>query len=381
MKSLTGKIKFVLIRVLAPAIIKTVFFFVPRKEKTVLIVRSDGAGDYILFRNYLYFLRNSAKYKDHRIYILENSVCKELATYWDAEIVDGFIWYTDGNFLKWELVKLLYDLQKLRIETIVYTNYSRKFTVDWIIGKVNAKYKIAVDGDCINASPELKSRGEKYYTELLKVNDQPLHEFVRNKQIFETMTGERCDLKKPFIVGHQLRLRPNGSIVIFAGAGQTHKRWNPVRFNRLCLRIAERLKIKIILAGAKDNAEQELEISKGLSDEQLSHQTGLNMISLCELIGGADLLISGDTVAIHIAALLGIPAVCIAKGDLYGRFIPYPPELSARIRCIFPVNFITTTENYDQWSPFAIDEVSVEDVFDAVAEILNYEVQNKIEPA
>src|SRR5712664_1103973 len=101
------KIKFLLIRLVAPAIINLIYSCIPRQKGTLLIIKSDGIGDYILFRNYLHFLKSSKKYKNHKIYLLANLASKDLATHLDSEIIEGFYWHSDGYFLKWNLIKLL----------------------------------------------------------------------------------------------------------------------------------------------------------------------------------------------------------------------------------------------------------------------------------
>lgn len=366
-KFLETKVKFLFIRLVAPATINLLYSCVPRQKGTLLIIKSDGIGDYILFRNYLYFLKNTEKYKNHKIYLLANLVSKDLAVYLDSEIIEGFYWHSDGYFLKWNLIKLLFDLQRLRPETIIYPNYSRKFAIDWLINKVRAKNKLGVDGDDINEPFQLKYKTNQYYSQLISVSTEPLHEFERNKQIFEGITGEKCHFKNPFIEKDKLTIAPNNSIVIFPGASASNKKWASANFNRLCQRIIEEYKTHIILAGAKDDIEQGMQISNGIPKEKLSCQPELNMIGLCELIGGADLLISGDTVAIHIAVSLGIPAVCISKGDLYGRFVPYPLYISDRIYCVFPRNFAIDSKNYNKYSPFIIGDIFPEDVFETTA--------------
>ena len=371
------KIKFLLIRRVAPALINLMHSCIPRQKGTLLIIKNDGIGDYILFRNYLYFLKNSKKYENHKIYLLANLTSKELATSLDSEIVEGFFWYSDGYFLRWNLIKLLFNLQRLRLETIIYPNYSRKFTIDWLINKVNAKNKLGVDGDEINEPFELKHKTNQYYSELISVSAGPLHEFERNKQIFEVITGEKCYFEKPYIEKDKLSITPNNSIVIFPGASVSDKKWASTNFNKLCLQIIEQHNTHIILAGAKDDIEQGKQISNGIPEEKFSYQAALNMIELCELIGGANLLISGDTVAIHIAAALGIPAVCISKGDLYGRFIPYPPRISDKIYCVFPRNFVAGSKNHNKYSPFIINDVLLEDVFDTTAMALTSLQANK----
>jgi ADP-heptose:LPS heptosyltransferase len=377
MKSIEAKIRFLFIRLIAPAAIKIIFSLLPRKEKTLLIVRSDGVGDYLLFRNYLYFLRKSKKYRDHEIYILENFISKDLALHWDVNIVDRFIWYSDGNFLKWDLIKLLWKLQTLRVETIIYTNYSRKFTVDWLIDKVNAKKKVSVDGDCINRPLELKDKSDRYYSELIPLDHRPLHEFERNKEIFELICGEKCDFERPFVEVPELNIKLNNSVVIFAGAGHDNKKWDVASFNRICVLITQELKLPVILAAAKHDRKQIAEISKGIATDLLSCRYELNLIELCELIAGAEVLITGDTAAVHIAAVLGVPAVCIAKGDLYGRFIPYPKYIVGHITCIFPAGYNPEIGNHNRWSAFTINDVGVDQVFAAIVKKVSRLIETK----
>ncbi|WP_428328418.1 glycosyltransferase family 9 protein [Mucilaginibacter sp.] len=377
LSSAKNKFKFIIIRVLAPAILKVLFFFVPRKKNTLLIVKNDGIGDHLLFRNYLEFLKNAEKYKHYKIYLLANRASKDLALHLDSDTVDGFYWYADGFFLKWDLVKLLFALQRLRIQTIIYPNYSRKYVADELINSINAKTKIAVDGDLINQSAALKSNGDKYYSQLISVDTVPLHEFDRNKQIFEALTGEQCQLSAPFIKKDHLNITPNKSIVIFPGASTADKKWPASSFNKLCQSIISNLNINIIAAGGKDDEKELSLIGHNFPGGKFSALPDLNLIGLCQLIGGARLLISGDTVAIHIAAALAVPAVCISKGDLYGRFVPYPSTITHNIHTVFPANYTADIKNYDQYSSFTINDIRVQDVYHIIEKVITAQALNK----
>lgn len=370
-KSIVNKFKFLVIRILTPTILVYIFDFLPRKKATLLIIKNDGIGDYVLFRNYLEFLKTSTKYRHYKIYLLTSPINKELAVFLDSKYIDGCFLYSDDYFLKWKLLKLIFNLQTLRIHTIIYPNYSRKHSVDWLVNNIIAKEKIAVDGDTVNQSQLLKGKGNKYYTEILKFSAAHLHEFERNKQIMEVITQQRCDFIKPFINSEKLNIQPSQSIVVFPGGSEHAKKWSSLNYNTLCRMISLELNMNIVLAGGNDAIEDGKVIQKGHNETQIKNKIGkLNLIELCEVIANCKLLISNDTVAIHIAATLNVPAVCIAKGDFYGRFIPYPSSIYNKIRHVFPRNFTTDNQFQDQFSKFNIDDVLLDDVYSAVVNTL-----------
>jgi ADP-heptose:LPS heptosyltransferase len=369
-KSVKNKFKFLCIRIVTPAVLNCIFVFLRRKENTLLIIKPDGIGDYILFRNYLQFLKTSGKFNGHQIFLLTNMANKDLAINMDSLYVDGFFWYSDSYFLKWKLVKLLADLQALKVNTIIYPTYSRKYPVDWLVHQINAKNKIGIDGDTLNQTLSFKIKSDKYYSKMITVGNDHLHEFDRNKQIFETFTGQKCEFTKPFING--LNIAQNESIVIFPGGSESGKRWSAENFHQLCNKIITKLKTNIILTGGKDEVAIGEEISNGFSTAHLSNKTGtLSLVELSAVIGGSKLLISNDSVAVHLAVALNIPVICLSKGDLYGRFIPYPKHIYNKLENITPGSFNPAADKYTQWSLSDINEIPVDDVFNAARSALN----------
>ncbi|MBD1394704.1 glycosyltransferase family 9 protein [Mucilaginibacter glaciei] len=371
MHSLKNKFKFLVIRIIAPGIIKALFFFVPSKKNTLLIIKNDGIGDYILFRNFLAFLKQSEKYRGYDIYLLGNLAYKDISAYLDKDSVDRFFWNTDGYFLKWKLLKLLVDLHRLRLNSVIYTNYSRKTQVDWIVKNLNAPNKIGVDGNTTNQSTQFKNKGNAYYTRLITVPGGATHEFERNKQLFEIIAEEKCHYNKPFINKQKLNIVYNNYIVIFIGARDRNRKWSNRNFSDLTKLIISNLNVNIIFAGGEDEIADGLMIQQDLAMKGVINKIGaLSLIQLCELIGGAKLVICSDTVAVHIAAALSIPAVCISKGDLYKRFIPYPDHIENKINSLFPVAFKADAAAYELWSELNIDAVQLIDVYNAVVSTL-----------
>ena len=60
--------------------------------KTLLLVRIDSIGDYVLFRNFIGIIKKSEKYKDYKITLCGNIAWKELAETFDREFISDFVW-------------------------------------------------------------------------------------------------------------------------------------------------------------------------------------------------------------------------------------------------------------------------------------------------
>ena len=346
--------------------LRSVFYFFRRNKNTLLIIKNDGIGDYILFRNYIRTLKNSKKYQGFKIFLLANESSKDLALHLDSDIIDDFFWYADSYFLQFKLVKLLFELQRLRLHTIIYPNYSRKFNVDWLVNHVKAEVKIGVDGDTINETRAVKLETDKYFTQLIRVSTDHLHEFERNKEIIEIVTSEKSSFTLPVLERDKFSVMRGNGIVIFTGANSPDKKWPPAYFNKLCRLIITQIKVNVTLALGLDDEHTAGEICEGLSKDEVKTAFNLNIIELVNLIGSAKLLISGDTVAIHIAAALSVRAVCIAKGDLYGRFVPYPPDYHHEVETVLPKNFKPGPQSYRERSGLPLSDILPEDVFLAV---------------
>jgi ADP-heptose:LPS heptosyltransferase len=370
MKKLQSKFKFLIIRVIIPFLIDVTSWLLPRRKKTLLVVKTDGIGDYILFRNFLGSIKKCDLFRGWRIHLLANAASKELALKLDSDIVDQFFWYSDEYFMKWNLIKLIIALQRLRPKTIIYPNYSRRYTIDWLISHVRASHKIAVDGDTINESTDEKSKGNNYYSRLIQANTTQTHEFDRNKIVIDAITGEESGIVAPFIEKEKLTIAPNNSIVIFTGASNPQKTWPLSNFHDLCKKLIVEFALDIVIVGGKGDVKGFKGLTAGLPENRVRVLPDLGLVALCELIGGAKLVLSGDTMAIHVAAALSVPAVCIAKGDLYGRFIPYPRIAAEKMHCVFPTGFEEEAFNYGRNSPFNIANISPEKVYGAIEKTL-----------
>jgi len=79
-------------------------------KKSLLIIRLDAIGDYVLFRNYIEVLKNSEKYKDYKITLVGNIAWKSIAEELDSKYIDNFIWTDREKFEK----NFIYRYKKLK---------------------------------------------------------------------------------------------------------------------------------------------------------------------------------------------------------------------------------------------------------------------------
>ncbi len=121
--------------------------------KTLLIIRIDGIGDYILFRNFLEALKNSPRFKDYKYTLCGNQAYKELALAYDSKIVSEFIWINTNKmkrhaFYRWKIFR---EIRTKGIEVVLNPTYSRNPICDDSIVRISgAKEKIGCVGDCVH---------------------------------------------------------------------------------------------------------------------------------------------------------------------------------------------------------------------------------------
>lgn len=127
--------------------------------------------------------------------------------------------------------------------------------------------------------------------------------------------------------------KPENYIVFHASSQLQSKRWHPRNFAEVAkYLLSEGLCEQIYLIGDKHEQSLNDEIAYMCADERVINKSGkLSLMQSRELISKAKLFLGNDSGPMHIAALLGVPAV--------GLMGPYPPEicrpLGANSRHIF----------------------------------------------
>ena len=87
---------------------------VEKSHKTLLLIRLDEIGDFILFCNCITAIKTSKKYRDYKISLCGNKIWKDLAENYYNEEIDQFIWMNKNRFYsnpvyKYKILKRVYQ--------------------------------------------------------------------------------------------------------------------------------------------------------------------------------------------------------------------------------------------------------------------------------
>ncbi len=351
--------------------------------KTILLLRLDSIGDYVLFRNFIRILKEDKNYKDHKFTLCGNLAWKELAETFDQNFIDEFIWIDRKKFLK--SIRYKYSILKIihrkGFETVINSTFTREILFgDQIVKASNSKNRIGSI-----SSPEKRKRikyfTDNFYTELISTDEKNVFEFYRNLNFFEKYLSKKINLEKPSFntanVNNEFSL-PSKYIVIFPGANEIVRRWPPKYFAETVKHLIGKYNSYIIIPGGPGDSEISEQIIKLVNSEKTINLTGNVPLSmLVKIIADSDLLIANDTGAIHIAAAVETEFICISNGYFLGRFHPYPVEIFNKANYVYPEEISNIdadpiiVEKLRSGSYFNIDKIKPSVVVKIADQIIN----------
>lgn len=367
-------------------------------SKTILVIRLDAIGDCIIWLDQAKEYKK--KYPNHKIVLLHNLAWAEIAKqlpWFDQCVPFDRSKIGDRDYYK----HLIAELNKYTYEKVYSPVFSRDFfTVDWIVHNVNAVEKIGYEGDYQNNDIVenyienvyiqhkvnaliLKQKADKWYDHLVPNDHQLIMELQRNAHFVQQTFDKNFRSHLPYI---PFKYRfpsemPNSDYsVFFLGASNSYKMWPVECFVQLTDYVFDQT---IILGGSlKEKQLAQLFLSSYKGKKHIIDMTGKT--TLTELMGviyKANLIVSNDTSASHIAVAVRTLSVCILGGGHYGRFHPYQVDVisehdkkylplvatsaytkcfNCNNKCIFPL-----INNH--WK--CIDEITVNDVIQIIKSI------------
>jgi ADP-heptose:LPS heptosyltransferase len=317
---------------------------VRRKPGTLLLIKLEAIGDYILFRNYIPFLRES-RFKDYKITFCGSNEIKALATAYDSDKFDDFIWIDREKFLSDIIYKyrVLRDLYGRGFEIAVNAGYTREVLFgDQMIQATDAARRIGSTG-----SPDHKKNTQlltdRFYTELLEQQEKKMFEFKRNREFFELLLKMNVEIKKPTIepLSRSNDFELDNYVLLFPGSKEEKRKWSTAYFAEVGNYILENSSLNLVIEGTRKEKNLAQEIIKNIRQrERVTDLTGMTSVSgLVKTIAGAEFLITNDSAGVHMASGLGVRFVCVSNGSYYNRFNPYPPEIYEGGVFVYPDGF------------------------------------------
>ncbi|MBX7044084.1 MAG: hypothetical protein K1X85_14400 [Ignavibacteria bacterium] len=353
----------------------------------LLILRLDSIGDYILFRNFLKPIRESERFRDFKITLCGNIAWKDIAVFADSAYVDEFIWIDTSRFLKrshWSYTYgRLLELHSVGFDVLLEPSDVKTKSSEFLKRHSGAKKFIE------NSPVALGSYREKIIERMNRPNSRTNgshnsefrlrdhFQFYLNRDFTEELTGTSTGIDRPF---YEIDSSGGRSeyIVLFPGAGYQNRIWSAENFATLCRQIRRNSRIGFFICGSSNDteiAQKIIELSGVDKIEDLTGKTSLPQ--LFNLIARSSLLISNETCAVHIAASVNAKTICISNGNHFGRFNPYPAELSPQIVTVYPPAISNRLHDHKELmleyavsSDLDINEISAADVCSEALKLL-----------
>lgn len=312
------------------------------RPATLLVIRYDSIGDYILFRKFIRVLREDEKYKGYKITLCGNIAWKELAVSLDSDVVDEFIWMERNKFLNNLSYKISF-LQMIRskgFETVINSTYTREILFgDQVVKFSGAPVRIGSAG-----SPDKSGRtrifSDRFYTRLVPAAGDNLFEFYRNMEFFENLLGRKTAVLNSQIEKSKLKNYdglPEKYCVLFPGANNPKRRWSTGNFAKICEYLMNEYNLPVVIPLSGKEKFLVDEISGQVNPDMLIDLSGkASLTELADIIARSELLVSNDTSAVHFAAAVNKKFLCITSGLYLGRFLPYPADLCPGGKYLYP---------------------------------------------
>lgn len=340
------------------------------KEKSILLIKTEAIGDYVLFRNFIQSIKQSNRFKNYTITLAGNEIWKPLALKYDRDAVDHFIFIDKNKFSNVSAYRKskLQEINSSGYEFVINVTFSREFLMgDSIVKCTKAFNKIGMQGDSVSEIPFFKWIGNFFYTSRIQLSKQYFFEFDRNKQFFEQITGNAIDFAAPHFPDQKTR-KPLA--ILLPGAQARYRRWSPLKFKEIAEFLNNKYGFNILICGGKEDFEAGELISGTQNNNYIQNRCGMDSLDLLpELLAEAAIVICNDSGTLHLAAALNTPAVCISNANHYGRFTPYPAEWNKPLRFVYPPSFLKKYKSEKKriqavkyGSDYAIDEINTEDV-------------------
>lgn len=354
------------------------------KKKTLLLIKTNRIGDYILWRNMLPYIRQSEKFKDYNITFLGSTAIKSLFKHFDDEFVDNTIW-VDMDKFKSNIIyryKMLKEIRKRGFEVVVNTIESRSKREDdaFVIACSSKTYTIGQQSDDTNVFSFEINYDKGLYKKLFTDYDENRFAFKNNVLFTQFFLNETFSSPPTFqlATSNELRqeLRDIKYFVVFTGSSSPNKIWDAQKFAHVCRVIVKMYNWKPVLCGSNSDRIYVDNFLTHYNDAVIDLCGKTSLVEFAVILKNAQILLSIDTGAVHIAAATGTTVFTLNSGIHYGRFSPYPSDIRSNIYGIYPDvvdGFIKEYERTGHFKLFQIPEYN-----EISAEKVSRIVQNKL---
>ena len=272
--------------------------------------------------------------------MVANKAWKSLYEEYDSQSVDAIIWVDKKKYMKdmFYRFSMLYKIHVLGTSDVINCIFSRSSDLDdGMVASAKGSVKVAMYSDETNRKKNEKNRDHRIYTNLVDAGDRRIFDTERNRNFVQTVLDVGpLPLDTKVAITLNYRLPEENYLAIFIGAGNPERRW-PIPYFIECANYAykEFKIIPVVCGGPGDEADAQSFVDS-YGDKALNYAGKTTLPQMMELLSKARFLICVDTGALHMGVAAGCPVVGLFSGKFYGRFAPYPKEITEQFYAVYP---------------------------------------------
>lgn len=314
-----------------------------KRQKTLLICRTDEIGDYILWRNFLQEITSHYKAQEYQIHFLGNSSWKSIFDLLDFHQIDHQIWVNKNSFKKNLLYrfKLLRQVYRASYHTVINPIFSRdKRNDDAFVKATKANTSIGMKANTESLKPYEIGYDKNLYNQFFDYPKKPVFEFYRNKAFTEFIIGKSSTTINTNISTNLLPIYtenlPINYIVVFPGSRSAKRIWPIENFIQVCNYLYTEYQFTVVLCGSIGDKVYTDKFIQKYNNPLVNLTCKTSLAALLTIFSKAKMLLSVDTGSVHLAAAVNCTVVGIFNGSQYKRFAPYPTELNQHFIAVYP---------------------------------------------
>lgn len=304
----------------------------PRRGcKRVLVARTDGLGDYILWLSVEQKIREL--YPDKRMELLfdKRKPTPQLARYDSA--VDRIL---TVHIVTWKRFFSVLRMYMRSYDVIIQPVYSRLAFTDILVFAAKASERITIDSNGqFFASKEEWEWSDRGYDRIVPCQKGTRHELVRCAELARGLGVKNCPASLPDMSGILLPPGRSGCPdrrmrsyrIVFPSASWKGKVWEAEKFAAVVQWMLETFEGDVYLCGDTQDAPACQSIARQVHPayrRRLYVLAGkLNLVQLARMVQKAAFVFGNDTGGVHLAAAYRVKAAAVVAEREIGRFFPY----------------------------------------------------------
>ena len=318
-----------------------------RRRPRVLVIRTDGLGDGLLFEPALESLARALSPRE--IHLWAPQLTCELLAHCPTvrrmfAIPRGF---KSGNLayfksFRWRM-RIGFELGRWRFDKVIYPVESPEPLGNWLFASARAEHTWLNYADTVNQFDWQRAATHERATRVIECRPGSAHELLRNEYLASQWSGENQLRAPKLYLSEAINAKAEAQVdawrsaarklgaaevvAVMPAASMPIKSYPTDRWAAALKRLwREQRSLAVLLGGPADGAQLDV-LARELAACEVPHlrlTQRPGILEMAAIVARLDGLLSVDTGLAHLAVAQSVPTVVLVGGGTPGRFFPWP---------------------------------------------------------